>query len=280
VVYYYGIFDQGFTTVAKLPASRKVFYYHNQTPPEFFDDHDKGTAQALRKGLRQIQHADRYFSRFLANSPYTIAQQRSRGVLHDIDWRWLPPWVSTSPRFALGKSLQKRRYIGCFVGRIVPHKAVEKSIRVFRGYQKWDPNARMAIVGSGEGKYYSEVLKLIRSTKNIDHFPNVTDGKRQKILSESQCLFNFSMHEGFALPIIEALQVGCLPVYGRSVWLHMFLQSDELRLAVDGDGDYAGYLLHQLLSKNPNKLLKQCVSRVRAIEKMFHPDYQYRELTS
>jgi len=279
VVYYYGIFDKGFPLVANLPARRKVFYYHNQTPPEFFDDHDPGTALALRKGLRQVGRADRYFSRFLANSPYTIEQQLSRKALHEVDWRWLPPWVSEAAQFKCGKPFGKRRYVSCFVGRIVPHKAVEKSIGVFRCYQKFDPDARMAIIGSGEGGYYKNILKLIRGTKNLDYFPDVTDAKRQKILGDSRCLFNFSLHEGFALPIIEALQAGCLPVYGQSVWLHMFLQSDALRLAIDGDADYAGYLLHKVLKGNPEQLFRHCVMRVRSIEAMFHPDYQYRAMT-
>ncbi len=280
VVYYYGIFDPNYPAVAALSAKRKVFYYHNQTPPRFFAAHDPGTADALTRGLQQIHDADQYFTKFLANSPYTIDQQISRGALRKVAWEWLPPFVSPKWKPAAARHVSSRRYTCAFLGRIVPHKALDKAIHVFRAYQNFDPQARMVVVGSGEGAYFDECKRLMADTSRLDYFQSVTDGQRSKILRNSACLLNFSLHEGFSLPVIESLEAGCLPAYGKSVWLHSLLQSDTLRLGVDDDYEYAGYCLHKVLSGNPEQLHRDCVARVKKIAKMFHPDFQYRVLTT
>jgi len=278
VIYHYGIYDDGYELVSRSCAERKILYYHNQTPPEYFDLHDQGTADELRRGLLQIGAADKYFSKLVANSPYTVEQQKSRGVLADADWTWLPPIISDDIRFQVSK-LGGRKYTFCILGRIVPHKMVDKAIRLFRAYKKFDSSAKMAIIGSGQGAYYEECKALIDNTPGIDYFSKITDEQRHEVLLSSKALLNLSAHEGFSLPAIEALSAGCIPFYGASIWLHTMINCEGLRLAIDDDVELGAYMAHEVLTEHATSAFEVAAKNVGRYLPLFRKDYQYSVLS-
>lgn len=278
VIYHYGIYDEGYELICSSRAKRKLLYYHNQTPPEYFESHDQGTADALRRGLRQIAHADKNFSKLVANSPYTIAQQKSRRVLADAAWFWLPPLISDHVQFETFE-LGAREYTFCVLSRMVPHKMTHKAIKLFRAYKMFDPSARMAVIGSGQGAYYDECKSMIDNTPGIDHFSEISDSQRQKVLTSSKALLNLSAHEGFALPVIEAMSVGCIPFYGASIWLHSMINCDDLRLAVDDDVEFAAYLVHEVLAHRAVEVFQMAAKNVGRFSPQFKKDYQFSVLS-
>lgn len=278
VIYHYGIYDEGYDLICHSASRKKTLYYHNQTPPGYFDSHDQGTADALRRGLQQITSAERYFGKLIANSPYTIAQQKSRRALDAVEWTWLPPMISDQIRFQTPE-MTGRKYTFCVLGRVVPHKMVHKAVQLFRAYQKFDPTAKMAIIGSGQGIYFDECKALMDNTSGVDHFSDISDDQRQKVLASSKALLNLSAHEGFALPVIEAMSAGCIPFYGTSIWLHTMLHVDDLRLAVDDDLELGAYMAHEVLTERVIPSFEAAARNVERYLPLFKKQHQFSVLS-
>ncbi len=247
--------------------------------PFFFDDYDPGTAKALRKGLEQIKDAHNYFTKFIANSPYTIKQQISRRELDQVNWSWLPPLITDGIHFKVDVKSNKK-YSLCAIGRIVPHKMLHQAIRLFECYKNFDPSASMAIIGSGSGDYYKYCKKLIDKNKGIDHYSEISEQDRQSILSDSKALINLSAHEGFSLPIVEAVSMGCIPFYGTSIWLDMMLGLDELQIGLDGDLEYASYCLYNILNNHSKlkSLYSKASKRIDKLTAFMTPQFQFQQL--
>jgi L-malate glycosyltransferase len=277
LIYHYGIYDRGYDLITQSKPVRKILYYHNQTPPEYFDVYDGNTANALRLGLKQISTADRYFSKIIANSPYTISQQKSRHSLLNANWSWLPPVINDEIEFCRIWD-QDRKYDFCVLGRIVPHKMVHKAIKLFGAYQKINPKAKMVIVGSGQGEYFDYCKSMIAESMNIDHFMNISDEARHKLLKSSKSLLNLSEHEGFSLPVIEALCAGCIPFHGSSVWLREMINVNDLSLAVDGDLQLGAFAANKILLDRGNECFKLAKENVQRYLPFFRSTYQYEML--
>ncbi|MDB5643588.1 MAG: glycosyl transferase family 2 [Hyphomicrobiales bacterium] len=277
IVYHYGIYDRKFDIVAATPCANKVLYYHNQTSPYFFDDYDPETAQALRDGLVQIAGARDVFHRFLANSPYTIAQQRARGVLSDVDWRWAPPMIRDALNLAT-PPVASVTYDLASIGRIVPHKRLHKALHVFRHYRRMRPGARMAVVGGGAGRYFDDCINLARSIDGVDLHLDASDDLREEVLTSSKMLLNLSAHEGFGVPVFEGVSAGCLPIYGASEWLHEMIFSDPLRVCLDDDYEFAAYTLAQIDDDKRSYLLGKVRDRLAAMSRLFTSEFQFEML--
>ena len=282
IIYHYGIFDAGYETVCQTKAEFKIFYYHNQTPPIYFKKFDEGTAHALEKGLAQISNANVHFDKFIANSQYTIDQQSSRLVLDDVEWTWLPPMICSKDLY-LGSRftvLNNRKYTFCHLGRIVPHKNIEHALYVFKSFQRYHPSARMVVIGTGAGRYYDFIKNLVETTVGVELYEEVSDEERSLLLSNSKLLLNLSEHEGFSLPIFEAVSAGCLPIYGRSSWLHSMINVNSLRVCLDGDFDYAAFRCDQILKYNTESHFQETHENLSRFIPFMDENYQYRILSA
>jgi glycosyltransferase involved in cell wall biosynthesis len=100
-----------------------------------------------------------------------------------------------------------------FVGRIAPNKCQHDVISAFAMYRRlFDPMSHLTLVGSNAcASYRSWLLELIR---RLDLSPavtlrdEVTDAELAAIYRSSDVFVCLSEHEGFGVPLIEALQTG------------------------------------------------------------------------
>ncbi len=196
-----------------------ICVYHNITPPEFFFPFHPHLARLCYHGRRELKAFASRSVLGLGDSEFNrkeleAAGFRPTGVL---------PIVMNWERYSEPPSaVMMERLAGfpgptvLFVGRIVPNKKVEDVLASFSAFQRHHaPESRLLLVGDSVGheKYLRRLLELVRSlrVKNVIFTGQVTQGDLIGAYRSSQAFLCLSEHEGFCVPLLEAMHFG-LPV--------------------------------------------------------------------
>ncbi|MCC6830144.1 MAG: glycosyltransferase family 4 protein [Thermoleophilia bacterium] len=106
------------------------------------------------------------------------------------------------------------------VGRIVPNKRLEDVVRVHALLQRaHEPHAELTLMGSWQGfePYHQALVGQVAGLGSaaVHLTGKVPDAQRDAAYDRASVYVCMSVHEGFCLPLIEALQRG-LPVVARA----------------------------------------------------------------
>ncbi len=216
VVISYSAYAPRLRRVLELPQ-RKLLVYHNVTPPEFLWDWEPIVAARCALGRAHLRE---YAGRVDAAATATAF---NAGDLHAAgfdDVQVLPAlYFFDRERLRSGagglEAGVPRTVI--FVGRLSPNKRQDELIKAFALYQRHrEPNSRLLLVGGPVGPTYTEHLEQVTRATGARNV--VIGGRAQPALNDAYrgasvfvCL---SVHEGFCLPLLEALHFG-LPVIAR-----------------------------------------------------------------
>jgi L-malate glycosyltransferase len=138
-----------------------------------------------------------------------------------------------------------------FVGRLSPHKRQDEVIRAFALYRRHRaPDARLTLVGDPLTLGYARRLRslgdeLAPGAVGIDTALTAAElGDRYRAAGVFVCL---SEHEGFCIPILEAMQFG-LPVIARPSGAIPEVAGDAALLTEDADLAVVAELIHIAVS--------------------------------
>ena len=195
-------------------GGKKVMIYHNVTPPRYFSGYSPTAEDNCRWGELQIGYIARYVDSCIADSEYNKQQLLAMGCQCPIEVCPILIPFEDYEKAPDEKLLQKYRGDGwtnlLFVGRIAPNKCQQDVIRAFYVYQKrYNPKSRLFLVGNGTGEKYQQQLADYAQQLGIADkviFPGHI--KFNAILAYYQLADVFvcmSEHEGFCVPIVEAM---------------------------------------------------------------------------
>lgn len=195
-------------------GGKKVMIYHNVTPPRYFSGYSPTAEDNCRWGELQIGYIARYVDSCIADSEYNKQQLLAMGCQCPIEVCPILIPFEDYEKAPDEKLLQKYRGDGwtnlLFVGRIAPNKCQQDVIRAFYVYQKrYNPKSRLFLVGNGTGEKYQQQL--------ADYAQQL--GIADKVIFPGHIKFNailayyhladvfvcMSEHEGFCVPIVEAM---------------------------------------------------------------------------
>jgi glycosyltransferase involved in cell wall biosynthesis len=208
------VFDQ----LARLPA-RKVLVYHNVTPPEFFSGVNDHAAVHARLGLRQLAglapHVDLAIgvSEFDRNDLAEVGFTNTATVPILIDWAR----YDVTPDDSVLAALSRRRPRILFVGRISPNKRQDELIRMISYYRACiDPEAQLFLVGSyrDQPQYHARCVALrdaLDLQSSVFFTGPVSTAALVAYYRRASVFLSLSEHEGFGVPLLEAMYLG-LPV--------------------------------------------------------------------
>jgi glycosyltransferase involved in cell wall biosynthesis len=100
-----------------------------------------------------------------------------------------------------------------FVGRVICNKKIEDLVRVFAVYQRYlEPKSRLIVVGDTWG-YEAYYLPLERMVRELGLFEviftgQVEDEELPDFYSVADAFLCLSEHEGFCVPLLEAMSFG------------------------------------------------------------------------
>lgn len=192
--------------------ARKALLYHNITPPDYFSLIQPSTALDLARGRAQSAALAGAATVNLADSAFNAGELAEWGypsaavfpLMLDFEKLGGTPDRATLRRFADGKVNV------LFVGRCAPNKKIEDVISAFACFQKAvEPNSRLILAGSfaGTERYQRLLLTMVRDLK-LDNvvFTGSIPQAELNACYRSACVFLcMSEHEGFCIPLIEAL---------------------------------------------------------------------------
>lgn len=199
-------------------GGRKVMIYHNVTPPAFFrginSDIEKIQQNAL-DGFRFL--ADR-IDYCIADSEYNRQDLLGMGYRCPID---VCPIVipfsdyDAEPDAATMERMRADKHSNLlFVGRITPNKRQEDIIRAFACYRRrYEPGSRLILIGSAGGtENYLESLKAYVRKLGLEDsviFPgHIRFSEILAYYRTADAFVCMSEHEGFCVPLVEAMYFG------------------------------------------------------------------------
>lgn len=197
-----------------------VVDYHNITPAEFFAGWDPRIAESMDQARRELRQLAPRTVLGLADSIYNREELVAVGYAHTavspvvVDY---DQWSSISAERTSGRDAgadQGARWL--FVGRIAPNKCQHDLVGALAVHRAlFDPSATLALVGATTSRLYLRSLQRLVQDLDLDGAVDITGPvpteELRRHLLQSDVLVCLSEHEGFCVPIVEAMAAG-LPV--------------------------------------------------------------------
>jgi len=201
------------TAFAVAHAGAKCLIYHNITPAEYFAPYRPGFAWMLETGRANLPRLAPHFDCSVGDSAYNAAELGANnfpqpGVLPII----CDPakWNSQRADPALMDRLQDGKVNLLFVGRIAPNKKQDELVAAFAHYHDRDANSRLIIAGAGRisDPFYAHLLRTITARGLEEHVivtGGITDAELLAYYRTAHLYWSLSEHEGFGVPLVEAM---------------------------------------------------------------------------
>ncbi len=199
----------------------KVVNYHNLTPVSLFGVWEPQVGAELALGRQQLADLAPATTLGIAVSAF------NRGELDALGYRatTVVPLLIDLAGFdrevdeAALDRLRSQTGTGAawlFVGRIAPNKAQHDLLKALAVYRRvYDPTARLRLVGGSSSHAYLTALERYRSALQLDDAVDlvgeVSDGELAAHYQAAEVFVSASDHEGFCVPLLEAMHHG-LPI--------------------------------------------------------------------
>ena len=196
----------------------KILQYHNITPAAFFAPYDPNLFRLAALGRRELGTLAGRVDLALGDSEFNRQELEALGF---DPTGVLPIAVNTEritggpPRPALERILRDGLVNILFVGRVAPNKKIEDHIRLAEMYKRYvDSYYRFIFVGRYDGvpRYYDQIRALIAEYRMLpDRFwftGPVPDEDLAAFYRWADAYVSLSEHEGFCVPLVEAMAAG------------------------------------------------------------------------
>jgi glycosyltransferase involved in cell wall biosynthesis len=204
----------GMSEFLKQTPARKAMIYHNVTPADFWLSYDKALVHLAVEARKQLAELSGVVDRAAGDSEY------NRLELEKLNYKStcvLPIFVDQS-RYAVPpspwilKTIQDGLFNFLCVGRVAPNKKLEDVIRLYYFFKRLcTPLARLIFIGKKNVSlaYYAALKELtmryglmpddVLFTGHVDWSELVAYYKAAHVL------VSMSAHEGFCVPLVEAM---------------------------------------------------------------------------
>lgn len=269
VILHYSIGGEVNRWIASLP-DRVVIYYHNITPAHFFYWVNGHMARQCAEARRDLQALAGKVPA-IAASPFNAEELVGMGF----QVIGVAPYILNFEKLDAGLSSQGaadilRRFVKpdlvqwLYVGRLVPNKCIEDVIKSFYYYHAWiNSHSRLLLIGTGLGfEQYVEQLNHLAHRLELDqaiefagHY-GAADGLAA-FYKSANLYVSMSEHEGFCIPLIEAMYYN-LPVLAYA--------STGVPYTLDGAGVLVRQKEFPTIAEMAHEILTNEVLRARLVQ--------------
>jgi len=199
---------------------RRILKYHNITPAEFFDGYDDDVAAELRRARVGLEEAVSVADEVWSDSAYNASELNPFGVKNSkvLHLLFRADEFDSGEDSSLAERFQDDLTNWLFMGRLAPNKCVEELILAYAWYyHAINRRSRLLIVGSEHScpRYYAMLSMLTQrlALPNVCFLGYVYHG-RATLYGCADAFVMASRHEGYCLPLVEAMVQGT-PVIAR-----------------------------------------------------------------
>ncbi len=255
-----------------------ILVYHNITPAEFFEGWDPSLAALTRRGREELRLLRPFVMGTIADSSFNADELLELGYR---DVEVIPPIMNIDRLVELpGDATTDVRLadeggpLFVFVGQLLPHKQVHQLIEaahVLATYRDWHP--RVAIIGAGRHQGYTESLRRLArhcNLENVRFVGKAPDAVLASYLRAADVFVTLTGHEGFCLPVVEAMRFGT-PVLARAVGALPETVGNAGLLLAPSDGPVvAAEAMWELADRD--RLRHELITRGHRHSRQFEPD--------
>jgi len=206
----------------------KLVNYHNITPAHLLRDWEPAVAYEVALGRTQLARLGPQSRLAVADSAFNESELRALGYG---DTAVVPLLIDMQRKSeeadpAVAARLRQRKATSggadlIFVGKVSPHKAPHDLVKMLAVVRRlYDPAARLHLVGSPLGETYEPALRAFVTELGLDDAVNfagsVSEAELEAYLQASDVFVCASDHEGFCVPLAEAMGHG-LPIVAYGV---------------------------------------------------------------
>ncbi len=213
LIYHFSVGSELSEFVRSL-ANTKILIYHNITPASFLRGYEEYIREILKKGRDELTLFVDACVMALGDSEFNRLELEELGFKHT---GVLPiilnfdKYTDAPDQKIINRYRDDSKNI-IFVGRIVPNKCQEDIIQAFYMYKRYvNPRSRLFLIGRRGIERYDVMLEefiRILNLKDVYFTGEVTDGELAAYYQIADLLLCMSEHEGFNVPLVEAMQAG------------------------------------------------------------------------
>lgn len=196
---------------------RLVLVYHNFSPPEYYADHAPEVASDLVRGRWELEQLRDRVELAIADSEYNASELVELGYT---DVRVVAPTpdvdrldrVTPDPAMLARVDAWGPGPLVLCVAQQLPHKRIERvmaAVAVLQ--QELQPGARLAFVGVDRLETYSRALRAMSRVVGLREphlLGRISDEELSALYVRADVFLTLSEHEGFCVPVIEAMATG------------------------------------------------------------------------
>jgi len=236
-----------------------ILDFHNFTSPELFAGWEPGNVTRAAQAADDLALLAPGAVLGLARSTYSERTLRDAGCRRTAVTPALADYarVTATPDPRVAAELRDRRGAEggadiLFVGRVVPSKAQHELVKALWTYRRlYDPAARLHLVGGTSSYAYSKSLydfvEDLGLASAVRLAGEVSDAALAAYYEEADVFLSLSVHEGFGVPLVEAMTAG-LPIVARGAGAGAVTETVAGAALVleSGDPAYVAAALHRV----------------------------------
>lgn len=214
-IYHHSINCPEGISALNIGNSRKIVKYHNITPPEFFS-YNPSIRRECELGLEQNKKIVQY--QIWADSDFNGKELKK--IKPNLEYSVVSPFTQTDslikiePDYQAVKSINDWKINVLMIGRIAPNKNIILAIETFAIALGKNSHMRLILAGESGGDYGDSVRTKITELKLRDKVimtGKVSLSHLKALYMISDALLVTSLHEGFCVPLVEAMALN-LPI--------------------------------------------------------------------
>jgi glycosyltransferase involved in cell wall biosynthesis len=245
----------GYLAERALPL---ILDFHNFTRPEHFAGWEPRTQTRAALAADELALLAPRARLGLADSAYNERALRQAGCRNTAVVPVLVDYqrVTTTPDPRVASELAALRVAGgadvLFVGRIVPSKAQHELVQALWVYRRlYDAGARLHLVGGTSSFEYLKSLRAFIADLSLSRavrLPGeVPDAALAAYFDAADVYLSLSRHEGFGVPLVEAMTAG-VPVVARRAGAVAETVGEGALLLETSDHSFVAAALHRVLT--------------------------------
>ncbi|MCB1192720.1 MAG: glycosyltransferase family 4 protein [Leptospiraceae bacterium] len=200
------------TTFIQSHKGIKILIYHNITPSHFFEKFDSKFVELCKRGREELSRLKNSCDFVFCDSDYNAHELQEIGfknvetipiVFPEKIWK-IPP-----DKYTLQKFQDGRKNI-LFVGRMAPNKKQDDLIYLLKEILEMDKNVRLILVGHYETReiyflYLKKIIQKLNLEDSVVLAGSISQSELIAIYRAADLYCSMSEHEGFGVPIVEAM---------------------------------------------------------------------------
>jgi glycosyltransferase involved in cell wall biosynthesis len=245
----------GYLAERSLPL---ILDFHNFTGPDLFAGWEPETQARAARAVDELALLAPRAELGMADSGYNERALRRAGCRRTTVVPVLVDYerVTSTPDPLVAAELEGLRAAGgadiLFVGRIVPSKAQHQLVKALWAYHRlYDSRARLHLVGgTASYDYLRSVREFVSDLGLARHVRlpgEVSDAALAAYFEGADAYLSLSVHEGFGVPLVEAMAAG-VPVVAHRAGAVSETVGGSALLLESADHVYVAAALHRVLS--------------------------------